>query len=118
MYLPMNNFRHLFLKGGDDVKRNASLILTGLLICIVFLFTPSLTIANTETDAGVGFFGEYPEQPIEEGNELPILDVLPQTGDQTPLLSLLSGVACLLLAFVLIKHVYKQTYHIRNEETK
>ncbi|MED4130005.1 LPXTG cell wall anchor domain-containing protein [Shouchella miscanthi] len=102
-----SHMRHLLLKGGDDVKRNAPLVLTGLLICLFFLFNPSIAMANTETDAGVGFFGEYPEQPLEEGNEAPILDVLPQTGDQPPLLFLLGGVGCFLLAFVLIKHVKK-----------
>ncbi|MFB4211551.1 LPXTG cell wall anchor domain-containing protein [Shouchella sp. JSM 1781072] len=97
----MSDFKeYSLMKGGEDVKRNTPLLLIGLLLCVAFTFSPFITKADTETDAGVGFFGEYPEQPVEQVIDSP-LDVLPQTGDRSPLLIILSGFVCIAIAIVL-----------------
>ncbi|MFS0786608.1 LPXTG cell wall anchor domain-containing protein [Shouchella sp. 1P09AA] len=92
--------KYSLMKGGEDVKRKTPLLLIGLLLSVAFTFSPFITKADTETDAGIGFFGEYPEQPVEQVIDSP-LDVLPQTGDRSPLLIILSGFVSIAIAIVL-----------------
>ncbi|WP_169871240.1 LPXTG cell wall anchor domain-containing protein [Shouchella patagoniensis] len=105
----MSNPRLLHaLKEVRNVKQKTLLLLVGTLAVFAFL-SPHGMQAETETNAGVGFYGEYPtDSPIEDNNATAPLPVLPQTGDSSSFAFVLLGIGFLLAALVLIGCLIKQ----------
>lgn len=99
----MSNSRLLqALKEVRNVIRKTFLLLVGTLAVVTLLMTNEMQ-AETETDVGVGFYGEYPiHSPIEDDNVTAPLPVLPQTGDSSSFAYVLLGIGFLLTALVLI----------------